>query len=299
VPIGRPTGNVRAYILDDAGQPVPAGVVGELHVGGVGVARGYLNRPGLTAERFVADGVSGQAGARLYRTGDLARWRPDGTIEFLGRNDFQVKIRGFRIELGEIEARLREHEAVADAVVAAREDAAGDPRLVAYWVGEAGVEVQALRGHLGERLPEYMVPAAYVRLDAMPLTPNGKLDRKALPAPEGDAYARRGYEAPVGPVEEALAEIWSELLGVGRVGRWDNFFELGGHSLLIVKLIERMRRRDLHVEVGTLFTRPAIAELAEAVGGSSLQVAVPANLIPELDTNDPDEAGSGILEVYL
>jgi amino acid adenylation domain-containing protein len=298
VPIGRPTANVRAYILDRAGEPVPVGVVGELHVGGAGMARGYLGRPALTAERFVPDPF-GEAGARLYRTGDLARWRPDGSIEFLGRNDFQVKVRGFRIELGEIEARLREHPAVRDAVVVAREERAGDPRLVAYWTGEAGVEVQALRSHLGERLPEHMVPAAYVRLDALPLTPNGKLDRKALPSPEGDAYARHGHEPPVGEVEEALAEIWSELLGVERVGRWDNFFELGGHSLLIVKLIERMRRRELHVEVGTLFTKPTIAELAEAVSGDSAQVVVPPNLIPDLDSIDPDEVGSGNLEVYL
>jgi aryl carrier-like protein len=161
------------------------------------------------------------------------------------------------------------------------------------------VEVQALRGWLGALLPEHMVPAAYVRLEALPLTPNGKLDRKALPSPEGDAYARRGYEAPAGETEATLAEIWSELLGVERVGRRDNFFELGGHSLLIVKLIERMRRRRLHVEVGALFTRPTIAELAQAVGSESPRVVVPANLIPELDAIDPDEVGSEDLEVYL
>ncbi|HEX6912704.1 MAG TPA: amino acid adenylation domain-containing protein [Longimicrobium sp.] len=298
VPIGRPTGNARVYVLDGTGAPVPVGVAGELFIGGAGLARGYQGRPALTAERFVPDPF-GPAGARLYRTGDLARWRPDGTIEFLGRNDFQVKVRGFRIELGEIEARLAEHPGVAEAVVSVRGDAAGDPRLVAYWTGDAATDAQALRTHLGERLPEHMVPAAYVRLEAMPLTPNGKLDRKALPAPEGDAYARRGYEAPEGETEQALAEIWSELLGVERVGRWDNFFELGGHSLLIVKLIERMRRRALHVEVGTLFTKPTIAELAESAGSGRPQVVVPRNLIPQLDSMDPEDVGSEDLEVVL
>jgi hypothetical protein len=183
----------------------------------------------------------------------------------MGRNDFQVKVRGFRIELGEIEARLREHAAVREAVVAARGEAPGDPRLVAYWVG-AEVEAEALRAHLGERLPEHMVPAAYVRLEALPLTPNGKLDRKALPAPEGDAYARRAYEAPAGEVEEALAEIWSGLLGVERVGRWDDFFELGGHSLLVVRVISRVRQvLGVEVELGTVFERPVLASLAERI----------------------------------
>jgi amino acid adenylation domain-containing protein len=298
-PIGRPTANVRVYVLDRAGEPVPVGVAGELYIGGAGLARGYQGRPALTAERFVADPFGGEPGGRLYRTGDLVRRRADGTLEFLGRNDFQVKVRGFRIELGEIEARLREHAGVREAVVVAREDAAGEQRLAAYWVGEAEVEVQALRSHLGGRLPEHMVPAAYVRLERLPLTPNGKLDRGALPAPEGDAYARRGYEAPVGETEETLAEIWSEVLGVERVGRHDDFFELGGHSLLIVKLIERMRRRGLHVEVGALFTRPTVAELALAVGAGGPEVAVPPNLIPELDPDEPDGVGSGQLEVYL
>ncbi|MBW3656663.1 MAG: amino acid adenylation domain-containing protein, partial [Gemmatimonadetes bacterium] len=240
--IGAPVGNVRVYVLDGAGEPVPVGVAGELYVGGAGVARGYLNRPGLTAERFVPDAFGREAGARLYRTGDVARRRADGMLEYLGRNDFQAKVRGYRIELGEIEARLAEHPQVREAVVVAREDAAGDTRLVAYVVGPDSVAADALRVSLAERLPEHMVPAAYVRLEALPLTPNGKVDRKALPAPEGDAYARRGYEAPVGETEGALAEIWSELLGVERVGRCDNFFALGGHSLLAVRVISRMRQ---------------------------------------------------------
>nr|WP_234939741.1 non-ribosomal peptide synthetase [Sinorhizobium kostiense] len=289
VPIGRPIANTRLYLLDDHGQPVPFGTVGELYIGGAGVARGYLNRPELTAERFLADPFIGKADARMYRTGDLARYLPDGNLEFLGRNDEQVKIRGFRIEPGEISARLLEHALVADAAVVARDDHAGDKRLVAYVVcrpelatdAADGAELAAaLRAHLGGLLPDYMVPAAFVRLDALPLTPNGKLDRKALPVPDDDAYARRGYEAPRGAVETLLAAIWEELLGVERVGRHDNFFELGGHSLLAVQLMERLRRQSLGVEVRTLFAKPVLCDLAASLG-SHHEVAVPANRITE------------------
>ena len=261
-PIGRPMANVRIYLLDQGGEPVPVGVAGELHIGGMQVARGYLGRPAQTSERFIADPYGGEPGARLYRTGDLARWRPDGTIEYVGRMDHQVKVRGFRIEPGEIEARLTEHAAVREAVVLARTDTPGHTRLVAYWVGDDRAGAEVLRAHVSEALPEYMVPAAYVRLETWPLLPNGKLDRKALPVPADEAYVRRGYEAPVGEIEETLAEIWSEVLGVERVGRWDHFFELGGHSLLAVKLLQRMRSRGLHAEVRTLFLSPTLADFS-------------------------------------
>ena len=282
VTIGKPMANTRIYFLDAQGEPVPIGVAGEIHVAGDGVARGYLNRPELTAERFIQDPFSNDPEARLYKTGDLGRWREDGTIEFLGRNDFQVKVRGFRIELGEIEARLAEHPALRETAVLAREDGAGGKRLVAYYTGDAGLAVEDLRAHLAEALPEYMVPAAFVHLEALPLTANGKLDRKALPAPEGDAYAVRGYEAPQGETEQALAAIWAELLKVDQVGRHDNFFELGGHSLLAVTLIARMRQAGLNTDVRELFAAPTLAGLAALAdnGSHAEQLVVPANRIP-------------------
>jgi amino acid adenylation domain-containing protein len=266
-PIGRPIANTRIYLLDPRLEPVPLGAAGEIYIGGAGVARGYLNRPALTAERFVPDPFGAEPGARLYRTGDLGRYLPDGNIEFLGRNDHQVKIRGFRIELGEIEARLAEHPGVREAVVLAREDSPGDKRLVAYVTGPGEDDVPglaaALRTHLAQALPEYMVPAAYVRLEALPLTANGKLDRSALPAPDGAAYVSRAYEAPVGAVEEALASIWVELLGVERVGRHDNFFELGGHSLLAVRVISRVRDVfGITPPLHALFQEPALTQVS-------------------------------------
>ncbi|MGY3698971.1 non-ribosomal peptide synthetase component F/aryl carrier-like protein [Bradyrhizobium sp. USDA 3240] len=290
VPIGRPIANARVYLLDAYGAPVPFGAAGELYIGGAGVARGYLNRPELTAERFIASPFVD--GDRLYRTGDLGRYLPDGNLEFLGRNDEQVKIRGFRIEPGEIAARLCEHAWVREAVVVAQQDGAGEKRLVAYVVcaSEAGSDEDdggglagALRAHLSARLPDYMVPAAFVRLAALPLTVNGKLDRKALPGPADAAYALAAYEAPRGEVETMLAGIWAELLGVERIGRHDNFFELGGHSLLAVQLMERLRRLSLGVEVRTLFARPVLCDLAASLG-SHREVAVPANLIDEHST---------------
>ncbi|MEO8382951.1 MAG: amino acid adenylation domain-containing protein, partial [Acidobacteriota bacterium] len=271
-PIGRRIPDLAIYLLDAHRQPVPIGVVGELYIGGAGVARGYLNRPELTAERFLADPFAARDGARMYRSGDLGRWLPDGSIEFLGRNDAQVKIRGFRIELGEVEAKLSQCAGVREAVVLAREDVAGDKRLVAYLVADDGVTLQAseLRAALLSQLPEYMVPSAFVEVDALPLTPNGKLDRKALPAPETTALTAREYEAPRDEIEEMLAAIWRELLRVGRVGRHDGFFELGGHSLLAVQLISRIRATlAVDVPLRELFAQPSLQALAEIIRRAS------------------------------
>jgi amino acid adenylation domain-containing protein/FkbH-like protein len=284
VPIGRPISNTQIYILDHRRRVVPIGVVGELYIGGAGVARGYLNRPELTAERFISDPFNSDSGARLYKTGDLGRWRADGVIEFLGRNDHQVKIRGFRIELGEIEAQLSKLGDVREAVVIAREDSSGEKRLVAYvvWQSEAEMSVEALRTHLKASLPEYMVPSAFVRLERMPLTPNGKLDRRALPAPELGAYASREYQPPQGELEEIVAGIWQTLLGVQQVGRLDNFFELGGHSLLIVQMMERLRRAGLSTEVRQVFDSATLSDLAQALrSDAGEQWGAPPNQIPE------------------
>ncbi|HET7463746.1 MAG TPA: amino acid adenylation domain-containing protein, partial [Longimicrobium sp.] len=264
--LGRPLGNATLYVLDAAGRVAPIGVAGELCLGGASVARDYLGRPRLTAERFVPDPFSASPGARLYRTGDRVRWLPAGELEFLGRTDRQVKVRGYRIELGEIEARLAEHPAVRAPVVLVREDVPGEPRLVAYYMADGPVEVDALKAHLAERMPAYMVPAAYVWMETYPLTPNGKVDRKALPAPEGGAYAAREYEAPVGETEQALAEIWAEVLGAERVGRGDSFFEMGGHSLLAVRVISRVRQAlGVEAAIGDLFVRPVLADFARGL----------------------------------
>ncbi|WP_339483660.1 amino acid adenylation domain-containing protein, partial [Pseudomonas sp. RL_5y_Pfl2_73] len=281
-PIGKRIPDLQLYVLDARREPVPVGVVGEMYVGGAGVARGYLNRPELTQERFIDDTFSGCEGARLYRTGDLGRWLADGSIEYLGRNDDQVKIRGFRIELGEIEATLTACEGISEALVIAREDAPGDKRLVGYVIAADGARPSAaeLRTQLLASLADYMVPSAFVVLEAFPLTTNGKLDRKALPVPDQSAVAAREYEAPLGETEAVIAAIWQDLLDLERIGRYDNFFELGGHSLLAVKLIERMRQIDLAADVRVLFGQPTLAALAAAVGGHT-EVAVPGNAIPD------------------
>ncbi len=282
VPIGRPIANTRIYLLDAHGQPVPLGAVGELYVGGAGVARGYLNRPELTAERFLTDPFSDALDARMYKTGDLARYLADGNLEFLGRNDHQVKIRGFRIEPGEIEARLVEHPQVREAAVLALSEES-EKRLIAYVVAKPDEQLAStLRSHLTTRLPEYMMPAAFVRLDALPLTPNGKLDRCALPAPDDEAFARQTYEAPAGEIETTLATIWSELLGLERVSRHDSFFALGGHSLLAVQMIECLRRLGLKLSVRALFNTPTLSVLAQALGQHRdvTEVTTPPNLIP-------------------
>ncbi|HSF40221.1 MAG TPA: amino acid adenylation domain-containing protein [Thermoanaerobaculia bacterium] len=262
IAIGRPLDNTRIYIHSSAREPVPAGVPGELYIGGDGLARGYLGRPDLTAERFVPS-PDGKPGARLYRTGDLARHLPDGRIEFLGRIDHQVKIRGFRIEPGEIESALAGLAGVREAVVVAREDTPGDLRLVAYVVGE--VAADGLRQSLRERLPDYMIPAAFVTLSELPLTPNGKVDRKALPAPEGQR-AEKGHLAPRTPVEEVLAGIWAEVLGLEQIGATDHFFDRGGHSLLASRVMSRLRSTfGIEMPLRALFEAPMLADLAARV----------------------------------
>ncbi len=264
VPIGRPVANTTLYVLDPAMRPVPIGVPGELFIGGVQVGMGYHNRPELTAERFVTDPFS--AGARLYRTGDRARWQADGTIEYLGRVDFQVKVRGYRIELGEIEAVLSQHASVNDVVVVVRSDNAGEQRLVAYVVldrNDAAIMAE-LRRHVGERLPDYMVPSVFVVLDALPLSSNGKVDRRQLPEPEDSASATREYTAPRNAAEETLCRIWQAVLRRDAVGVHDNFFELGGDSILSIQIASRARDAGLPLTVASLRKYPTVAEQAAA-----------------------------------
>ena len=268
--IGVPIPDLQVYVLDQALRPVPIGVPGEMYVGGAGLARGYLERPELTAERFLPDRLSGERGARLYKTGDLARLLVDGGLEYLGRIDDQVKIRGHRIELGEIEAVLVQHRAVREAVVVARPDGSGAKRLVAYWVpaaGESAPILSELRSFLKEKLPEYMVPAAFVQLDGLPLTQNGKVDRRALPTPDQSRPdLDTGFVAPRTPMEKQLADIWADLLGLDRVGIYDNFFELGGHSLLATQLRSRLAAAfQQEVPLRALFEAPCVARLGEIV----------------------------------
>ncbi|QXH44671.1 amino acid adenylation domain-containing protein [Pseudomonas xanthosomatis] len=273
-PIGKPVANTQLYVLDAYGQPTPQGVAGELYIGGVQVARGYLNCAELSAERFIDDTFT--PGGRLYRTGDLARYLPDGNLEYLGRNDDQVKLRGLRIELGEIQACLTRIDGIQEAAVLAPE-LQGERRLVAYYTGNAQA-VEVLRDELLRHLPEFMVPALFVHLQALPLSPNGKLDRKALPVPGAEALTSRPYEAPQGATEQLLAEVWAELLGLERVGRHDNFFELGGHSLLALTLLARLRSRGLQVDIHVLFAEPSLSALAATVA-SNAAPEVPANRI--------------------
>jgi acyl-coenzyme A synthetase/AMP-(fatty) acid ligase/acyl carrier protein len=291
--IGQPIANCKIYILDRYQKSVPIGVAGELWIGGAGLARGYLNRAELTAEKFIPDPFSDECGARLYKTGDLARYLPDGNIEFLGRIDHQVKIRGFRIELGEIESALGLHPAVGEAVVLAREDdenpksgienLKSDKRLVAYVVPSHGPAptTNELQAFLKEKLPEYMIPLAFVLLDALPLTPNGKVDRKVLPPPDQNrAGPEESYVAPRTPVEELLAEIWAEVLKLDKVGAHDNFFELGGHSLLATQVMSRLHDTfHLNLPLQSLFENPTIDGLARMIQttkvGSSISPAAP------------------------
>jgi amino acid adenylation domain-containing protein len=305
VPIGRPIANVRIYILDSRLNPVPVGVPGELHVGGVSLARGYINSVGLTAEKFIPDPFGPSAGARLYKSGDFARYLPDGSIEFLGRRDHQVKIRGVRVELGEIESALRRHAGVSAAVAVVQEDVPGNPRLVAYvvpegrWAGASkqdGVQdgglkpdevIQGLREHLRESLPSHMVPSSFVLLESLPLMPNGKVDRGALPrAGSVQAGLTKVYVRPRCPLEETLADIWAGVLNLPRVGIDDNFFESGGNSILSVRLVAQAKRAGLHLSLLQLFQHQTIRSLAEA-----LYAERPAGALNR--GRDPEGSGAG------
>ncbi|HEX8090493.1 MAG TPA: non-ribosomal peptide synthetase, partial [Blastocatellia bacterium] len=269
--IGRPIANVQVYLLDQRLNPVPIGVTGEIYIAGDGLARGYLNRPDATAEKFIPNPFADSPGARLYRSGDLARYLADGSLDFIGRSDYQVKIRGFRIELGEIEFVLNAHPAVSEAVVALREDAPGNKRLVAYAIPKSGRTLSAdeLRALLRESLPDYMMPSAFVILDSLPLTPNGKVDRERLPAPDTSrADSGKSFAAPADNLERAIAAIWQDTLRVERVGKYDNFFDLGGHSLLMVEVHSRLREvmnRDLSII--ELFKFPTVSSLARRLRG--------------------------------
>jgi len=269
--IGRPLRNMEVYILDEQQQLQPIGVGGEIYVGGIGLARGYLQRPGLTAERFLPHPYSERVGARLYRTGDRGRYLSNGEIEYLGRLDQQVKVRGYRIELGEIEAALQQHPLVQQATVSCREDEAGEKRLVAYLVGtgEAGLSAGEARAFLKERVPDYMIPSSFVSLEALPLTVHGKVDRKALPAPESLQLAAETQVGPRTELEEILVTIWQEVLHNEQVGVHDNFFDLGGHSLLIAKVHSLVQDAlQINFPMVRLFEYPTISSLAEFLNGS-------------------------------
>ncbi|MEQ9486031.1 amino acid adenylation domain-containing protein [Coleofasciculus sp. F4-SAH-05] len=279
VPIGRPVANTQIYILDPYLHPVPIGVPGEIHIGGVQVARGYLNRPELTQEKFIANPFQNPSrqthhGSKLYKTGDLARYRPDGTIEYLRRIDHQVKIRGFRIELGEIENALTEYPQIREAVVIARTEKSGGKQLVAYFVStQEKPSPRSLRSFLKESLPDYMIPAAFVSLDSLPLTPNGKVNRRALPAPNPASFGgETTFIAPRNHLEQQLAKIWSDLLDIDKIGINDNFFERGGHSLLALKLMGKIQHQfGQTLPLTTLFTSPTIAELANVISHAEVE----------------------------
>jgi amino acid adenylation domain-containing protein len=289
-PIGVPIPDLRVYVLDGRLRPAPIGIPGELYVGGSGVARGYLKRPELTSERFLPDPFSRDPDARLYRSGDRARYLADGSLEYWGRLDQQVKIRGFRIELGEIEAVLRQHPEVREAVVIARDGGAAGTRLAAYIVpGEPATSAHtAWREFLKRRLPDYMIPATFTIIEAVPLTGNGKVDHRALPDP---AHIRPAFDAdfvaPETPVQRELAAIWSDVLGVDRVGLHDNFFDLGGHSLMVTQVVSRVRTAfEVQLPIREIFDKPTVAELAEIIEQSQIGQATPQDILQELKSLD-------------
>jgi amino acid adenylation domain-containing protein/non-ribosomal peptide synthase protein (TIGR01720 family) len=311
--IGKPIANTQFYVLDEHFRPAPAGVPGELYIGGDGVARGYMNRPELTAERFTPNPFGKAKGSRLYRTGDVVKWKAEGKLEYVERRDQQVKVRGYRIELGEIEAVLNEHPAVRESVAAVKEDGAGNKRLVAYVVEEPGNQVSAreLRENVKERLPEYMVPTQLMKIDALPLTPNGKVDRKKLPSLDGMSLILNEYVAPRSMSEAMLAEIWQRALGVERVGINDNFFELGGDSIMTIQIISIARERGFQFTPKDLFQHQTIATLLEAIGSGAVVdadqglVTGPVRLTPpqewffEQELSEPEHFNQSLLlEVF-
>jgi acyl carrier protein len=270
IPIGKPIANTQIYILDSYRQLVPVGIPGELCIGGDGVTEGYYNRPELTAEKFIENPFSNEENSKLYRTGDLAYYRKDGTIEFLGRQDHQVKIRGYRIELGEIETALSSHEAIREAVVIAREDTPGDVRLVAYVIPQKDslTDTEELRNYIKGKLPEYMVPSQYLSVESFPLTPNGKIDRKAFPVPSEFNFdtVKKEVVLPTNEMEDRIARVWQDLLKIPKVGINDNFFDIGGHSLLAVQLHSRLKQLiDTELTLIDIFTYPTIKSLEEFV----------------------------------
>jgi amino acid adenylation domain-containing protein len=295
LPIGRPIANTQLYILDHRLQPVPIGVAGELYVGGVGVGRGYLNAPELTQQAFILNPFAHSAGGckhpgrnRLYKTGDKARYLTDGKIEFLGRIDYQVKIRGFRIELGEIEAVLNQYPQVREVTVIAREEQPGNPYLAVYIVTSQAVTTSDLRDFLKQKLPDYMVPGVFIFLDAIPLTPNGKVDRNALPIPDLNFSATNDFVLPVTPTQASLAKLWGEILNIPQVGIYHNFFELGGHSLLATQIASRLRALfGIELPLRRLFESPTVAELAESI--DRIQSTVHKLQIDSSDRSDDRE----------
>jgi len=296
ISIGRPIPNTQIYILDQQLQPVPIGVPGELHIAGAGLARGYLNRPELTAEKFISNPLSSDPNARLYKTGDLARWLPNGHVECLGRIDYQVKVRGFRIELGEIEANLVQHPAVKEAIAVVREDIPGEKVLVSYFVpaslkAEDNYDLIAqLRQLLKEHLPHFMLPTSIMALDAMPLTPNGKVDRKALPKPDIAQQLTASYVAPSTDLERQIADIWAQVLNLHRVGIHDNFFELGGYSLLAIQVVSRLRQAlQVEIVLPHLFQVPTVADLARRI--EALRWAVQGAQVTQGTANNDYEEG--------
>jgi acyl-coenzyme A synthetase/AMP-(fatty) acid ligase/acyl carrier protein len=298
VSIGRPISNTQIYVLDALLQPVGINVAGELHIGGVSLARGYGQRAELTAEKFVPDPLSGVAGARLYKTGDLARYRPGGELEYLGRMDQQVKLRGYRIELQEIEEALRRHAGIGEAIVLLHEDVPGSKRLVGYYVAGSQGEtprVEELRLFLREKLPEYMVPATLIGIDELPLTPSGKVDRRALPAPEQTAeYSEKSLIAPRTPTEERLAEIWKQLLSRDEISINQNFFDLGGHSLLATQVMSRIREAfKIELPLRFIFELPTISSLAAKIDAGTdsrgTDIDQIAQMLEEIENFSSDE----------